>query len=73
MASAPRRACRTAFSPAATQPLYFDELAKNGMIVEDAGPEFLAELQAIGVKMTAKWLETAGAEGQAIVDAYNAN
>ena len=43
------------------------------MIVEDAGPEFLAELQAIGVKMTAKWLETAGAEGQAIVDAYNAN
>ena len=52
---------------------YFDELAKNGMIVEDAGPEFLAELQAIGVKMTAKWLETAGAEGQAIVDAYNAN
>ena len=52
---------------------YFDELAKNGMTVQDAGPEFLAELEAIGAKMTADWLETAGAEGQAILDAYNAN
>ena len=50
---------------------YFDELAKNGMIVEEAGPEFLAELQAIGEKMTAEWLETAGEDGQAILDAYN--
>jgi TRAP-type C4-dicarboxylate transport system substrate-binding protein len=52
---------------------YFDELAKNGMTVEDAGPEFLAELEAIGTKMTADWLATAGADGQAILDAYNAN
>ncbi|WP_299284741.1 TRAP transporter substrate-binding protein [uncultured Tateyamaria sp.] len=52
---------------------YFDELAKNGMSVEDAGPDFLAELEAIGAKMTAEWLETAGADGQAILDAYNAN
>jgi len=52
---------------------YFDELAKNGMSVEDAGPDFLAELKAIGEKMTAEWLETAGADGQAILDAYNAN
>jgi len=52
---------------------YFDELAKNGMSVEDATPEFLAELEAIGAKMTAEWLETAGADGQAILDAYNAN
>jgi TRAP-type C4-dicarboxylate transport system substrate-binding protein len=52
---------------------YFDELAKNGMTVQDAGPEFLAELEAIGAKMTADWLETAGAEGQAILNAYNAN
>jgi len=50
---------------------YFDELAKNGMIVEDAGPEFLEELQAIGEKMTAEWLDTAGDDGQAILDAYN--
>ena len=43
------------------------------MTVEDAGPEFLAELQAIGEKMTADWLEATGADGQAILDAYNAN
>lgn len=52
---------------------YFEELAKNGMTVEDAGPEFLAELEAIGQKMTAEWLETAGPDGQAILDAYNTN
>lgn len=52
---------------------YFEQLEANGMIVEDAGPEFLAELQAIGVKMTADWLEATGADGQAILDAYNAN
>ncbi|UWR21916.1 TRAP transporter substrate-binding protein [Sulfitobacter sp. S190] len=52
---------------------YFDELAKNGMTVADASPEFLAELQSIGEKMTAEWLETAGADGQSILDAYNAN
>jgi TRAP-type C4-dicarboxylate transport system substrate-binding protein len=52
---------------------YFDELAKNGMTVEDASPEFLAELKDIGAKMQADWLKDTGAEGQAILDAYNAN
>ena len=52
---------------------YFEQLAANGMSVEDAGPEFLAELQAIGAKMTAAWLADVGADGQAIIDAYNAN
>ncbi|WP_420860555.1 TRAP transporter substrate-binding protein [Algirhabdus cladophorae] len=51
---------------------YFEELAKNGMSVEDAGADFLAELETIGAKMTAEWLETAGADGQAILDAYKA-
>ena len=51
---------------------YFDELAKNGMTVTDASPEFLAELKTIGAKMTAEWLESAGADGQAILDAYKA-
>lgn len=50
---------------------YFEQLAENGMTVEDAGPEFLGELQAIGEKMTAAWLESAGEDGQAILDAYN--
>ena len=52
---------------------YVEQLSANGMSVEDAGPEFLAELKAIGAKMTAAWLATAGADGQAILDAYNAN
>ncbi|WIY25847.1 TRAP transporter substrate-binding protein [Parasedimentitalea psychrophila] len=52
---------------------YFEQLADNGMDVTDAGPEFLAELEAIGAKMTSDWLEQAGADGQAILDAYNAN
>ena len=52
---------------------YFEQLVANGMSVEDAGPEFLAELQAIGAKMTSAWLADVGADGQAIIDAYNAN
>lgn len=52
---------------------YFEELTKNGMKVEDAGPEFLKELQAIGAGMTEDWLKETGADGQAILDAYKAN
>ena len=51
---------------------YFEQLEANGMSVEDASPEILAELKAIGVKMQAQWLAKAGADGQAIIDAYNA-
>ncbi|WP_420011990.1 TRAP transporter substrate-binding protein [Tateyamaria sp.] len=51
---------------------YFDELAKNGMTVADAGPDFLAELEVIGAKMTEEWLASAGDAGQAIIDAYKA-
>ncbi len=51
---------------------YFEELAKNGMTVAEASPEFLAELKVIGEKMTAEWLKTAGADGQTILDAFNA-
>lgn len=50
---------------------YFEQMAGNGMTVEGAGPEFLKELQAIGVAMQATWLKDTGAEGQAILDAYN--
>ena len=49
---------------------YFEELAKHGMKVEPAGPEFLKELQTIGAKMTADWLKKTGADGKAIVEAY---
>lgn len=47
-----------------------EELAANGMTVA-APPEALqGELLAIGETMTAEWLERAGDEGQAVIDAY---
>ena len=49
---------------------YFEQLEANGMKVEDAGPGFLKELKAIGAKMQADWLDSVGADGKAIVDAY---
>ena len=51
---------------------YFEQLSENGMFVEDASPTFLAELEAIGIKMTADWLVAAGEDGQAILDEYKA-
>lgn len=47
-------------------------LAAGGMTVQPAGEELMAGLREIGETMTAEWLEAAGAEGQAIVDAYRA-
>lgn len=49
---------------------YFEQLEKNGMTVQDAGPDFLAELKSIGAKMQAEWLSSVGSDGQAIIDAY---
>ncbi len=45
-------------------------LRDGGMTVEPASPELKAELQEIGKVMTAEWLEAAGEQGQAIVDAF---
>jgi len=47
-------------------------LRDGGMTVERANPTMTAELRAIGETMTSEWLEAAGAEGQAIVDAFKA-
>ena len=52
---------------------YFEQLSANGMSVEYASSDFLAELEAIGAKMTVDWLAAAGADGQAIIDNYKAN
>ncbi len=49
------------------------QLAKNGMTVGKAGDKLKGELQEIGKKMTAEWLEKAGPTGQAIVDAFKAS
>ncbi|MEM8869394.1 MAG: TRAP transporter substrate-binding protein [Pseudomonadota bacterium] len=45
-------------------------LRDGGMTVEPANDALMGELREIGATMTAEWLEAAGEEGQAIVDAY---
>ena len=47
-------------------------LKAGGMTVGPAGDKLVSDLKEIGVIMTAEWLEKTGAEGQAIVDAFNA-
>ena len=47
-------------------------LRDGGMTVGPASDQMVSELKEIGVTMTNEWLEAAGAEGQAIVDAFKA-
>jgi TRAP-type transport system periplasmic protein len=49
---------------------YVDQLAKNGMTVAPPSRALKADLKKIGDTMTADWVKSAGADGQAIVDAY---
>ncbi|MEO5737115.1 MAG: TRAP transporter substrate-binding protein [Variovorax sp.] len=49
---------------------YIKELAAKGMAVGQLPDSVKRELAAIGETMTAEWLKTTGADGQAIVDAY---
>ena len=49
---------------------YTEQLAKNGMNVVQPSAQLKADFRKVGETMTAEWLKTAGAEGQAIVDAY---
>ncbi len=49
---------------------YLDQLKAKGMIVQPPSPELKAGFQKIGEQLTADWLKKAGADGQAIVDAY---
>ncbi len=50
-----------------------DGLAEGGMTVGPAGETLMGELRAIGETMTTEWLEAAGDDGKAIVDAYKAS
>ncbi len=50
-----------------------NQLAAHGMFVGPAGDKLQGELKEFGAKMTAEWLESTGAAGQALIDAYNAN
>lgn len=49
-----------------------DGLREGGMTVGPAGDELMAGLRAVGETMTAEWLENAGEDGKAIVDAFKA-
>ena len=47
-------------------------LAENGMKTPQPGPELVSDLKAIGDTMTSEWLQRAGADGEALVEAYRA-
>lgn len=49
---------------------YLAELAKNGMNVTPPSAALKADMKKVGDTMIAEWVKTAGADGQAIVDAY---
>jgi TRAP-type C4-dicarboxylate transport system substrate-binding protein len=49
---------------------YVKELAAKGMTVGAPSDALKRELGAIGVKMTGEWLERAGPEGRAVIEAY---
>lgn len=46
------------------------DLAKNGMKVLPPSPALKTGLEKLGVTLTEEWVKKAGADGQAIVDAY---
>ncbi|MGJ8617484.1 MAG: TRAP transporter substrate-binding protein [Sulfitobacter sp.] len=50
----------------------YDGLREGGMSVGPAGEELMSGLREVGATMTAEWLEAAGDDGKAIVDAYKA-
>lgn len=49
---------------------YIDGLKKNGMNVLEPSAELKAGMAAVGDTMLKEWLQKAGPDGQAIVDAY---
>lgn len=51
---------------------YLKTLAENGMKVQAPGDQLKSELGAFGETMTKEWIDSAGEDGKAIVDAYRA-
>jgi TRAP-type C4-dicarboxylate transport system substrate-binding protein len=49
---------------------YTEQLAAKGMKILPPSPELRAGLQKIGEQLTQDWLKKAGANGQAVMDAY---
>ena len=51
---------------------YLTQLAANGMSVQPPGAQLAADLAEIGAIMSAEWSAAAGADGEAIVNAFKA-
>ncbi len=49
---------------------YLDQLKAKGMKVQNPSPELASGFRKVGEQLTADWLKKAGADGQAVVDAY---
>ena len=49
---------------------YIDLLKKNGMTVYPPSAQLKADMQKVGETMLKEWLDKAGPEGKAVVDAY---
>jgi len=49
---------------------YLDLLKKNGMTIVPPSPQLTSDMKKVGDTMLKEWLEKAGPEGQAVVDAY---
>jgi TRAP-type C4-dicarboxylate transport system substrate-binding protein len=49
---------------------YLEQFKAKGMKVQAPSPELAAGFRKIGEQLTADWLKKAGADGQALVDAY---
>ena len=49
---------------------YAEQLVANGMTVQPAGDQLMADFRKIGEIMTSEWLERAGASGEALIKAY---
>ena len=47
-----------------------DALSKNGMTVHKPSPQLMADLKKIGQQMSDAWVKKAGAEGRAVLKAY---
>ncbi|HMC14154.1 MAG TPA: TRAP transporter substrate-binding protein [Albitalea sp.] len=49
---------------------YIELLKKNGMTILPPSPQLKADMKKVGDTMLLEWLQKAGPEGQAVVDAY---
>lgn len=49
---------------------YTEQLRKNGMTVDPGTPQLRADMKKVGEQIVADWVKQAGAEGQAILDAF---